>query len=144
MGGRHKNVEDPMINAQDIRKTKYQHLKLLLVFWNALYDKFESCHMLMAEPWTYNNFEFILFETSRKTCHMLTAEPSSHLFFFKMQTYNMLTAQPSTYDMFVLIELFGRKVQSVNYEKNWSVTLLGLSDVGLLCWRFFNMSVCTN
>ena len=25
----------------------------------------------------------------------------------------MLTAQPSTYDMFALIELFGRKVQSV-------------------------------
>ena len=25
----------------------------------------------------------------------------------------MLTAQPSTYDMFALIELYGRKVQSV-------------------------------
>ena len=29
-----------------------------------------------------------------------------------MQTYHMLKAQPSTYDMFALIELFGRKVQS--------------------------------
>ena len=34
--------------------------------------------------------------------------------FRKVQTCHMLTAQPSTYDMFGLIELFGRKLQSVN------------------------------
>ena len=33
--------------------------------------------------------------------------------FSKMQTCHMLTAQPSTYDMFALIELYGRKLQSV-------------------------------
>ena len=32
--------------------------------------------------------------------------------FSKMQTCHMLTAQPSTYDMFALIELYGRKIQS--------------------------------
>ena len=40
----------------------------------------------------------------------------------------MLTAQPSTYDMFALIELYGRKVQSVyvylllaNFSQNTNV-----------------------
>ena len=48
----------------------------------------------MAELSTYNNYLFHFLETNRKTCHMLTA-------------------QPSTYDMFWLIELYGRKLQSV-------------------------------
>ena len=34
------------------------------------------------------------------------------ILFSKMQLCHMLTAQPSTYDMFALIELFGRKVES--------------------------------
>ena len=54
------------------------------------YDKFESCHMLTAEPLTYDNFLFLFLENNRKTCHMLTA-------------------QQSTYDMFGLIELYGRE-----------------------------------
>ena len=33
--------------------------------------------------------------------------------FSKVQTCHMLTAQPSTYDIFALIELYGRKLQSV-------------------------------
>ena len=33
--------------------------------------------------------------------------------FQKVQTCHMLTAQPSKYDMFGLIELYGRKLQSV-------------------------------
>ena len=75
------------------------------------YDMFDSCHMLTAEPSTYDSFLFILLETNRKTCHMLTAQPSA---LSKMLTCHILTAQPSTYDMFALIELYGRKVDNVN------------------------------
>ena len=42
---------------------------------------------------------------------MLTAQPSTYLFFFKNANIALM-AQPSTYDMFSLIELYGRKVQS--------------------------------
>ena len=63
------------------------------------YDIFNSCHMLTAEPSTYDNILFLLLETNRKTCHMLTAEPS-------------------TYDMFAFIELYGRKVQSGMADQN--------------------------
>ena len=37
--------------------------------------------------------------------------------FWKVQTCHMLTAQPSTYHMFGLIELYGRKLQSVCPKK---------------------------
>jgi hypothetical protein len=36
MGGRHKFFKDPMLSGQDIRKTKYQDLKILRFFLNAL------------------------------------------------------------------------------------------------------------
>ena len=49
----------------------------------------------------FHILKFKYFET--KTCHMLTAEPSTY----------PLTVQPSTYDMFALIEVYGRKEQSV-------------------------------
>ena len=47
-----------------------------------------------------------------------------------MQTYHLLTDQPSTYDMFALIELYGRKVQSVSRGecRHWEAVVLQMLD----------------
>ena len=82
------------------------------------YDKFKSCHMLTAEPSTNDNFLFLLLETTRKTC-------GQHIrSFSKMKTCHMFTTQPSTYYMFWLIELYGKKLQSVLVTKNSKICFL--------------------
>jgi hypothetical protein len=42
MGDRHKNFEDSMLSVQDIRKTKYHHLKLLRFFLKRPVDIYKS------------------------------------------------------------------------------------------------------
>jgi hypothetical protein len=64
-----------------------------------------------GQPSTYDNFQTFTFHIltlkyfETKTCHLMIAQPSTYLFFFK--NANM------SYDMFALIELYCRKVQSV-------------------------------
>ena len=54
--------------------------------------------------------------------------------FSKMHTCHMLTAHPSTYDMFWLIELYGRKVQSV-YTIHISDVIFPILEQHSQSWR---------
>ena len=51
----------------------------------------------------------------------------------------MLTDQPSTYDMFGLIELYGRKLQSVKYLYERQI-----SNMRIICKSRFNVEFDLN
>ena len=79
--------------------------------------KLESCHLLMVEPSTYDNFLYLSLKPTEKHVICWRLSRQHNCSFSKMQTCHMWTAQPSTYDMFAFIELYGRKVECLAYSK---------------------------